>query len=100
MAAGDKCATDCTNLGKPSASAPKPAAPVPDKKDDKKPSGQDDKLAAPTPRTKPDVAICSSGLAIVKPQEPQRQRWQAEAEIDFQGQGEDILPFPLQQGQM
>ena len=57
MAAGDKCATDCTNLGKPSASAPKPAAPVPDKKDDKKPSGEDDKLAAPTPRTKPDVAL-------------------------------------------
>ena len=45
--------TDYTTLGKPSAPAPKPAAPAPDKGDDKNSGGRADKPAAPNPKAKP-----------------------------------------------
>ena len=50
MAARDKFATDYTTHGK--LRAPKPAAPAPDKGDDKNSGGRADKPDAPNPKTK------------------------------------------------
>jgi len=50
MAARDKFATDYTTHGKQR--APKPAAPAPDKGDDKNSGGRADKPDAPNPKAK------------------------------------------------
>ena len=52
IAARDKFATDYTTLGQPSTPAPKPAAPAPDKGDDKNSGGRADKPDAPNPKAK------------------------------------------------
>ena len=55
MAARDKFATDYTNLGKPFAPAPNPAAPAADKKDDKNQNGKNDKPVVPKPKPKAEA---------------------------------------------
>ena len=56
IAARDKFATDYTNLGKPTAPAPKPAAPTPAPKD-----GKTGKPSAPAPKGKPGAPVLPSG---------------------------------------